>query len=85
MIPTGLIYAKAGVTPDDWESLTVIDLGANLEVDSVLEVNTAEGWLLRHFPGEGPAPESPQLLIKSNETVMERREGRFELRRRDES
>ncbi|RCK40468.1 hypothetical protein [Thalassospira xiamenensis] len=46
-----LTYAKAGVTPDNWADLTVIDNETGREVRFVEEVNTLEGWVRRHVVG----------------------------------
>lgn len=41
-----ITYAKVGGPPDDWERLQVRDTESGALVDSVIEVNTEEGWAL---------------------------------------
>lgn len=43
-----LTYAKADGPPDDWMLLKVIDADTGEEITDVVEVNTAEGWLVRY-------------------------------------
>lgn len=76
-----LDYAVVGGPPDDWADLEVIDLATGKTVDTVREVNTAEGWLVRLvLDAEGRCVlegEGEDRHIKT-----ERVEGRFEVRRR---
>lgn len=46
-MPDQLTCAKAGGPPDDWFGLRIFDLSTGQEVLDVLEVNTAEGWVVR--------------------------------------
>jgi hypothetical protein len=72
-VPT---YAKVNGPPADWQQLRITDLATGLEVEGVVEVNTAEGWLLRHVTDHKGHPilagEGDDRRIQ-----VERVEGRF--------
>jgi len=66
-----ITYAKVNGPPDDWHGLSVFDRQGN-EIKSVVEVNTAEGWLIRHkLDGAG------RPVVEGEEIVNERVEGDF--------
>lgn len=72
-----ITYANAGGPPDNWHELEVFDAATAAKVDSVLEVDAAAGWLIRHRYDE-----SGQRVIEGEEWATERVEGRFEIRPR---
>lgn len=43
-----ITYAKVGGPPEDWSKLQVRDRATGEIVDKVVEVNSAEGWLVTH-------------------------------------
>lgn len=53
---TEITYALAGLTPDDWWNIEVIDLETGLPVRDVLEVDTASGWLIRRVRNDEGDP-----------------------------
>lgn len=69
-----LTYAKVGGPPDDWFGLTIIDLDTNAGVFGVVEVNTAEGWLVRHKRGT-----DGMIETAGDSVVHERIVGRFKI------
>lgn len=72
-MPDDLIYAKVGVTPDA-HHLRVIDLDTGAPVNRVLEINTRQGWLVRHVTdGQGRPVRTGDGL------ATERVAGRFRL------
>lgn len=80
MKPTGLTYAKAGVTPQPfpYQMLHVFDLDTGQEVLDVEEVNTAEGWLVSFKrDASGAIYIDPDHL---DEVARQRIQGRFEIR-----
>lgn len=76
---TELTYAKTGGPPHDWQGLKVFDLDTGQEVLKVVEVNTAEGWLISYrLNDKGMVysdPENPEYA------ATQRIEGRYEIRR----
>lgn len=71
----GLTYAKVGGPPADWHGLKVVDLDTGAEVADVIEVNTAEGWVISHKrDNEG------RLVVDGDEVATDRRVGRFEIK-----
>jgi hypothetical protein len=75
-------YAKVGGPPANWQGLRIIDLRAEREVDRVIEVNTKEGWLIKHpEPLEVCRGEPECPLCKTgnpgDHVRAERVEGRF--------
>lgn len=69
-------YAKAGGPPEDWKDLRVFNLDTGLEVRSVTEVNTAEGWVVRMRRDLDGG-----IIVENGEIATERLEGRFAIRR----
>lgn len=67
MIP----YAVAGGPPDDWFGLSVFDRSGN-EIKNVVEVNVAEGWLIRHR-----LDNAGRSFVENDEIATERIEGDF--------
>lgn len=73
-----LTYACVGGPPDDWHGLDIIDLDTGKGVFGVVEVNSAEGWLIRlKTDGAGKFFVDPEY---PDEVAKERVEGRFEIR-----
>lgn len=73
-----ITYAVVDGPPDDWRGLKIFDLDTGQEVDQVVEVNVAEGWMIRYRKDENGRifidPDQP------DEAAKERIEGRFEIR-----
>lgn len=76
-------YACAGGPPHDWDRLEVWDLVEERLIPEVVEVNTAEGWLIRYAKG----PDGKPIVDGTGNDAELRKEkvnGRFLLRyRRD--
>lgn len=74
-----ITYAKVDGPPEDWRGLKVYDIARGAEVERVIEVNAAEGWLRRYRVNEnGDMFLDPDAPARAAE---ERIEGRFEIRR----
>lgn len=71
-----LTYAKVGGPPDDWCGLRVLNEQGE-EIDRVVEVNAAEGWLVRHKVKGGC------LVVEGEHVATERIEGQFTIERAD--
>ena len=74
-----ITYAVVGGPPHDWRGLKIFELVTGSEVRDVLEVNTAEGWLIRYVRDE-----SGMIFIdpkRPDEAARQRIEGSFEIRR----
>lgn len=67
-------YAKVGGPPDDWCGIQVFD-AAGAEVSDVIEVNTAEGWLVRCRRNEAGILYDPIM----DEIMTERLDGEFRI------
>lgn len=73
-----ITYAKAGVTPADWDTLDVLDLDTGAKLDKIVEVNATEGWIVRIVTDE----DGEFVLNETRDgAAHERVEGRFEIRR----
>jgi len=70
-----ITYAKVGGPPDNWWELRVLDLDTGKFITEVIEVNTAEGWLVRYKTDENGQP-----IISGLNWARERVEGNFEIR-----
>lgn len=68
-----LTYAIVGGPPDDWSDLRVVDAAGN-QIADVVEVNAAEGWLVRYKRNE-----AGEFCIDGDELVRERIEGNFRI------
>jgi len=68
-------YACAGGPPDDWMDLKVWDVVEEAYVQDVVEVNTAEGWLIKHELGADGKP-----IVEGDQLRKVRVKGRFQLR-----
>lgn len=83
-----LTYARApqggadSGAPWDWFNVEVIDLDTGEKLNGVIEVNAAEGWLVRYAR---TANGDLKLDPTGEYLVSERVEGRFELRRREQA
>lgn len=76
---TELTYAIVGGPPHDWCGLLIRDLETNALVQRVVEVNTAEGWLIRY-----KTDDKGQIYVdpaQPDEAARERIEGRFRIER----
>ncbi|GEM_PF-2759377 len=72
-----ITYAKAGGPPTYWRGLKVFDLESGREVTKVVEVNAAEGWLLRFREDErGQMFEDPN---SPGHAAQERLSGHFKI------
>ena len=73
-----LTYAIVGGPPEDWRGLVIVDLETGREVRDVVEVNSAEGWLIRFRRNEqGHVYLDPD---RPDEAARERLTGKFEIR-----
>lgn len=70
-----ITYAKVGGPPDNWHEIEIIDLDSGKQLKGVVEVNTAEGWVIAYKDGPDGKP-----VIEGDEVVKERIAGRFEIR-----
>ncbi len=70
-----LTYVKAGGPPDYWRIVRVVDLDTGTEVAGVIEADTSGGWLTYYARDQ-----QGRLKVENGELVIERRQGRFELR-----
>lgn len=72
-----IAYAKVGGPPVDWHGLKVIDLDTGAEIKRVVEVDAANGWLIRHSLNDKGLvyadPENPERV------AQERIAGRFKI------
>lgn len=73
-----LSYAVVGGPPDDWHGLSVFDAVGN-EVKDVIEVNAAEGWLIRHRRDD-----QGNVFVEGDEVAKERITGTFTIKRPSE-
>jgi len=73
-----ITYAKVNGPPDDWYGLRIFDLNSGAEVGEVIEVNTAEGWLVCYAPDDDGVLRVDQA---TGTAKTKRIEGRFEIRR----
>lgn len=78
MTEAEITYAKVGGPPEGWRDLRVVDLDTGTELGGVLEVNTAEGWLVRHVKDESGYFKIDKV---KGQWVKERITGRFGIRR----
>lgn len=69
-----LTYAKAGGPPVFWQGLRIVDLATDKEVRDVIEVNAAEGWLVRV-----KRDDVGDFIVNGDEVVTERIEGSFRI------
>ena len=72
-----ITYAVVGGPPDNWHQFAVIDEETGERVESVQEVNTEEGWLMRWQRDESGA----LVLGEGGTPDVERVEGRFRIER----
>lgn len=75
-----ITYAKVDGPPDDWFALRIFDTRTGDELFDVVEVNAAEGWLVRaarNDAGEFYLSGDPA----DPEVAKERIDGAFEIRR----
>lgn len=73
-----LTYAIVGGPPADWYDLRVFDADGN-KIKEVVEVNTTEGWLIRHR-----VDEKGDLIVENDEVATERIAGAFTIKRTSE-
>lgn len=71
-----LTYAKVYGPPDTWYDCRIFDLDTGEEIDRVLEVNAAEGWVIRFAVDANGHP-----IRNGDDWARERLDGRFEIRR----
>lgn len=76
---TDLTYAVVGGPPVDWHGLRVFDADGN-EIENVVEVNAAEGWLIRC-----KVDENGNVYAEGDEVARERITGAFTIKRPGEA
>lgn len=71
-----LTYAKAGGPPENWHGIVILDRDTGEFVRNAIEVDAAEGWLIRYQTDDSGA----YLFDAAHQELLtERIEGRFAL------
>lgn len=74
-----ITFAKVGGPPADWMGLRVFDKATGQEINDVIEVDTVEGYVVRHRRDErGQVYEDPE---NPGTVATERVLGSFAIRR----
>ncbi|NFV79997.1 hypothetical protein [Magnetospirillum aberrantis] len=72
----GITYARVDGPPVNWRGCRVFDCDTGAEVKDVLEVNAAEGWLIRYVRDAG----GQFVMTPDGQDILsERIEGRFRI------
>jgi hypothetical protein len=71
-----ITYAKVGGPPHDWCGLRIFNEDTGAELDHVVEINAADGWLVRYAKDE-----RGELILEGDALKKERVEGNFRIER----
>lgn len=78
--PEPLTYALVGGPPRDWRGLKIFDLDTAAEITEVVEVDTANGWVIRYVTDDRGQVVQNQHGDRAKTEIIR---GRFEIRRPD--